>query len=201
MKRLIFLSLIIILASCKKQQYDVVIRGGTVYDGTGAPGKSADVGINADTIAVIGDLSKAVGKTEIDAKGMAVTPGFINMMSHAETSLLFDGNSESDIRQGVTLEVLGEGSMGPMSDQMKKDDQEAMKRDPDWAYEIEWTSLGDYLNVLEKKTISPNVASFVGLNKQSAFTNCVTTIVRQHRQNSSACKHQRRQRRKQVPWQ
>jgi N-acyl-D-amino-acid deacylase len=164
MKRFIFLSLIIVLVSCRKQQYDVVIRGGTVYDGTGVPGKAGDIGINADTIAAVGDLSKAGGKTEIDAKGMAVTPGFINMMSHAEVSLLFDGNSQSDIRQGVTLEVLGEGSMGPMSDQMKKDDQEAMKRDPDWAYTIAWTSLGDYLNVLETKKISPNVASFVGLN-------------------------------------
>ncbi len=164
MKRSISFLIILSLAACKKQTFDIVIRGGTVYDGTGKPGVTADVGINADTVAFIGDLKNAVGKKEIDAKGMAVSPGFINMMSHAEVSLLFDGNSQSDIRQGVTLEVLGEGSMGPMSDQMKKDDQEMMKKDPDWAYNIEWTSLGDYLKVLETKKISPNVASFVGLN-------------------------------------
>jgi N-acyl-D-amino-acid deacylase len=164
MKKIAMLFLALSWAACKKQSYDIVIRGGTVYDGSGKPGVLADVAINADTVAFIGDLKNAVGKKEINAGGMAVAPGFINMMSHAEVSLLFDGNSQSDIRQGVTLEVLGEGSMGPMSEQMKKDDQEAMKRDPDWAYNIEWTSLGDYLNVLEKKKISPNVASFVGLN-------------------------------------
>jgi N-acyl-D-amino-acid deacylase len=120
-----------------------------------------DVGINADTLAFIGDLSKAVGKKEIDAKGLAVAPGFINMLSHCEVSLLFDGNSQSDIRQGVTLEVLGEGSMGPMNDQMKRDDEEAMKRDPDWQYKIDWTTLGEYLEGLEKRGVSPNVASFV----------------------------------------
>jgi N-acyl-D-amino-acid deacylase len=164
MKRLLYLSLILSLAACKKQSYDIVIRGGTVYDGNGKPGAVADVGINADTVAIIGDLKNAVGKKEIDAKGMAVSPGFINMMSHAEVSLLFDGNSQSDIRQGVTLEVLGEGSMGPESEQMKKDDEEAMTHDPDWAFKIEWKTLGDYLRVLETKKISPNVASFVGLN-------------------------------------
>src|SRR5690242_8431713 len=109
MYRFFFLVLIIFFTSCKRQQYDVVIRGGTIYDGTGAPGKLKDVAINADTIATIGDLSNAVGKTEIDAKGMAVTPGFINMLSWAVESLIIDGNAESDIRQGVTLEVFGEG--------------------------------------------------------------------------------------------
>jgi N-acyl-D-amino-acid deacylase len=121
----------------------------------------ADVGINADTVAFIGDLSKAVGKKEIDAKGLAVAPGFINMLSHAEVSLIFDGNSESDIRQGVTLEVFGEGSMGPMNETMKADDREMMKKDPDWQYDISWTTLGEYLESLEKRGISPNVASFV----------------------------------------
>ena len=90
----------------------MVIRSGTVYDGSGKTGIVTDVAINADTVAFIGDLSKAIGKKEIDAKGLAVAPGFINMLSHAEVSLLFDGNSESDIRQGVTLEVFGEMSMG-----------------------------------------------------------------------------------------
>ncbi len=162
MKNCILLVIIVILfSSCKKQTFDVVIRGGTVYDGAGKPGILEDLGINADTIAFMGDLSKAVGKKEIDAKGLAVAPGFINMLSHAEGSLLFDGNSQSDIRQGVTLEVFGEGSMGPMNDKMKAEEEEAMKRDPDWAYKIDWTTLGDYFKTLERKTITPNVASFV----------------------------------------
>jgi N-acyl-D-amino-acid deacylase len=156
-----FLATFSMLASCKKQTYDVIIRGGTVYDGSGKPGIIGDVGVNADTIAIIGDLKNAVGKKEIDAKGLAVAPGFINMLSHAEGSLLFDGNSESDIRQGVTLEVFGEGSMGPMNDKMKADDEEAMKHDPDWAYKIDWTTLGQYLEGLERKGVSTNVASFV----------------------------------------
>jgi N-acyl-D-amino-acid deacylase len=162
MKNLITLALFIfIFSSCKKQEYDVVIRGGMVYDGSGKSGVTTDVGINADTVTFIGDLSNAVGKKEIDAKGLAVAPGFINMLSHCEVSLLFDGNSQSDIRQGITLEVFGEGSMGPMNDTMKKDEEEAMKRDPDWKYEIDWTTLGDYFESLERRKITPNVASFV----------------------------------------
>lgn len=162
MQRLsILFFLMMFLASCQKQKFDVILRGGTVYDGSGKEGVVMDVGINADTLAFIGDLSKAVGKKEIDTKGLAVAPGFINMLSHCEVSLLFDGNSQSDIRQGVTLEVLGEGSMGPMNDQMKRDEEEAMKRDPDWQYKIDWTTLGEYLEGLEKRGVSPNVASFV----------------------------------------
>lgn len=157
----LFIAMFVALASCKKQTYDVIIRGGTVYDGSGKPGMMADVAMNADTLAFIGDLKNAVGKKEIDAKGLAVAPGFINMLSHSEGSLLFDGSSQSDIRQGVTLEVFGEGSMGPMNDKMKADDEEAMKRDPDWAYKIDWTTLGQYLEGLERKGISTNVASFV----------------------------------------
>lgn len=161
MKTSLFLVVLLLITSCKKKEYDVIIRGGTVYDGSGKLGVISDVGINKDTVAIIGDLSTAVGKKEIDANGLAVAPGFINMLSHCEVSLLFDGNSQSDIRQGVTLEVLGEGSMGPMNEQMKRDDEEAMKHDPDWAYKIDWTTLGEYLSGLEKKGISPNVASFV----------------------------------------
>lgn len=162
MERFIIILLVATLFSaCKKQSFDVVIRGGTVYDGSGKPGVVADIGINADTIAFVGNLSEAISKKEINATGLAVAPGFINMLSHAEGSLLFDGNSQSDIRQGVTLEVFGEGSMGPMNDKMKADEEEAMKRDPDWAYKIDWTTLGDYFNTLERKTITPNVASFV----------------------------------------
>lgn len=164
MKHSLFLLIIIAITSCKKQEYDVVIRGGTVYDGSGKPGVLTDVGINKDTIAFIGDLSKAVGKKEIDANGLAVAPGFINMMSHAEISLLLDGNSQSDIRQGITLEVLGEGSMGPLSDNMKKDYLTQMKRNPDWTFTIDWTTLGEYLESLQRRGISPNVASFVGIS-------------------------------------
>jgi N-acyl-D-amino-acid deacylase len=161
MKKLLPFLILLLVIACKKQEYDIVIRGGTVYEGTGQPPVKADVAINADTIAFVGDLSKAVGKKEIDVTGLAVAPGFINMLSHAETSLLFDGNSQSDIRQGVTLEVFGEGSMGPMSESMKADDRDFMKRNPDFAYDIDWTTLGEYFTTLEKKGIAPNVASFV----------------------------------------
>lgn len=151
------------LLSCKKQEYDVIIRGGNVYNGSGSPPVHADVGINSDTIAYIGDLSDAVAKKEIDATGMAVSPGFINMLSWAVETLILDGNSQADIRQGVTLEVFGEGaSMGPMNDAMKKESEDAMRRDPDYKYDIDWTTLGEYLESMERRGIAPNVASFVG---------------------------------------
>ena len=140
--------------------YDVVIRGGTVYDGTGAPGVRADVAIAGDRVAAVGDLSAAGGRMEVDAEGMAVAPGFINMLSWATESLIEDGRSQSDIRQGVTLEVFGEGSsMGPLSDSMK-----ALSRSQqgDIRYEIEWTTLGEYLEYLERRGVAPNVASFIG---------------------------------------
>lgn len=164
MQRLFILFfLLIFLISCQKQKFDVIVRGGTVYDGSGREGVVTDVGINADTVAFIGDLSKAVGKKEIDAKGLAVAPGFINMLSWAVESLIIDGNSQADIRQGVTLEVFGEGnSMGPLNKQMKADALEQMKKDPEGAYEINWTSLGEYLESMEKRGIAPNVASFIG---------------------------------------
>ena len=158
---LLFLSALV-LVSCA-DRYDVIIRNGTVYDGTGALGQRADVGIKADTIAFIGDLSGAKADLEIDATEKAVTPGFINMLSWAVESLIIDGNGESDIRQGVTLEVFGEGmSLGPLNDQMKKEMTQSMKRNPDFAYEIDWTTLGEYLQSLERRGVSPNVASFVG---------------------------------------
>src|SRR5437764_10442455 len=119
------LTLLVILAcgSCSPQtpQYDVVIRGGTVYDGTGAAGVVQDVAIQNDRIAARGSLGHTRGRQEIDAAGLAVAPGFINMLSHSETSLIADGRSQGAIRQGVTLEVFGESSMGPLSEQMKKD--------------------------------------------------------------------------------
>ncbi|HRI79404.1 MAG TPA: D-aminoacylase, partial [Cyclobacteriaceae bacterium] len=141
-------------------EYSVIIRGGTVYDGSGKPGVVADVALNADTVALIGDLSNAIGKTEVDAKGLAVAPGFINMLSWSTESLLIDGKSQGEIRQGITLEVMGEGnSMGPLNEKMKK---EALMRMADYKYNIDWITLGEYLNGLERKGVSTNVASFVG---------------------------------------
>ena len=140
--------------------YDIVIRGGTVYDGTGAPGRHVDVAITGDRIAMVGDLGSAQGRTIVDAKGLAVAPGFINMLSWATESLLADGRSQGDIRQGVTLEIFGEGSsMGPLNDAMKKRIVEEMG---DIKYEITWTTLSEYLRELERRGISTNVASFVG---------------------------------------
>ena len=119
--------------------FDVVIRGGTVYDGTGAAGRRADVAIRGDRIAGIGDFSGVAAGTVIDATGLAVSPGFINMLSWATESLLVDGRSQGDIRQGVTTEIFGEGSsMGPLNDDMKK---RAVEQMGDIKYEITWTTL------------------------------------------------------------
>lgn len=140
--------------------FDVVIRGGTVYDGTGRPPIRADVGLRGDRIAAVGDLSGASARSTIDAKGMAVAPGFINMLSWAVDALIVDGRSMSDIAQGVTLEIFGEGwSMGPLDDWMKAD---ATSLQGDIKYDITWTTLGEYLDQLVERGVSPNVASFVG---------------------------------------
>jgi N-acyl-D-amino-acid deacylase len=142
------------------QPYDVILRAGTVYDGTGTPGRIADVGIRGDRIAAIGNLKSAHGKTVLDAKGLAVAPGFINMLSWSTDSLIADGRSQGEIRQGVTLEVMGEGnSMGPLTDEMKR---RAVEQQGDIRYDIAWTTLAEYLAYLEKKGISPNVASYIG---------------------------------------
>jgi N-acyl-D-amino-acid deacylase len=138
--------------------YDVILRGGTVYDGSGGAPVAADVAIQGDMIAAIGELSAARGRLEVDARGLAVSPGFINMLSWAPGSLLVDGRSQSDLRQGVTLEVFGEGSMGPINEAMRK---EMLERQADIKYDVPWTTLGDYLEHIEKRGISPNVASFV----------------------------------------
>ena len=143
-----------------QERFAVVVRGGTVYDGTGAPGRKADVGIRGDRIAAVGDLSKAEAGRVVDAMGFAVSPGFINMLSWATDSLIADGRSMSDLKQGVTLEIFGEGwSMGPLTDAMKK---EAKSNQGDIKYDITWTTLGEYLDQLVARGISPNVASFVG---------------------------------------
>lgn len=151
-----------LLTSCsgKKNSYDTIIRNGMIYDGNGGEPYKADIGINADTIAFIGDLSAAKAEKEVDAKGNAVAPGFINMLSWATETLIEDGRSQSDLRQGVTLEVFGEGwSMGPLNAKLKKQQQESQT---DIKYEVEWNTLGEYLNYLEKKGVSTNVASFIG---------------------------------------
>ena len=138
---------------------DVVLRGGTIYDGNGGAPYAGDVGIRGDRIACIG-MCPGPAAQEIDASGLAVAPGFINMLSWANESLIADGRGQSDVRQGVTLEVMGEGaSMGPLNDEMKRLEVE---RQSDIKYDVTWTSLGDYLEMIERKGVSPNVASFVG---------------------------------------
>jgi N-acyl-D-amino-acid deacylase len=138
--------------------YDIVIRGGTVYDGTGGPPRRADVAVQGDRIAAVGQLPDAGARLVIDASGLAVAPGFVNMLSHSETSLIADGRSQSEIRQGVTTQIFGEGSMGPLSDAMKARRVAAMG---DLRYDIAWTTLAEYLEHLERRGIAQNVGSFV----------------------------------------
>jgi N-acyl-D-amino-acid deacylase len=168
MKPLIFASAIAIVACTPSAQtavppahvHDVIIRGGTVYDGTGNAPHVADVAIDGQRISAIGELKSAQARTVVDATGLAVAPGFINMLSWATESLIEDGRAMSDIKQGVTLEIFGEGSsMGPLNDAMKKETVEQMA---DIKYDIAWTTLGEYLDYLVKRGVSPNVASFIG---------------------------------------
>lgn len=156
-----FFTLILLLTNCSQpQNFDVLIKNGQIVDGSGKPSYTGDVGINADTIAAIGDLSTATGTLEIDATGLAVAPGFINMLSWAGETLIEDGKSMGGIKQGVTLEIFGEGwSMGPLSESMKKQEKE---KQGDIKYDITWNTLGGYLEFLTNKGVSPNVASFVG---------------------------------------
>ncbi len=162
-KALLALLLLPILVACSEPgppSHDLIIRGGTVYDGSGGEPFLADVAISDDRIAAVGNLRAATAADEIDATGLAVSPGFINMLSWAVESLIEDGRGQSDIRQGVTLEVFGEGSsMGPWDEKMKAYSKE---RQSDIKYDIEWTTLGEYLEFLETRGVSPNVASFVG---------------------------------------
>lgn len=148
------------VASPPPVDFDVLIKGGTVYDGTGSPGRTADIGIRGDRILAVGDLGTAAAKNTVDARGLAVAPGFVNMLSWSVESLLIDGHSQSDIRQGVTTEIFGEGeSMGPVNDRVR----EHMLRDQtDFKYDIAWNTLAEYLQYLEKKGISCNAASFIG---------------------------------------
>ena len=142
------------------KSYDVILRGGTIYDGSGESPFTGDLAISGDKIIAIGDIGKASASLEIDVEGLAVAPGFVNMMSWANESLIEDGHSQSDIRQGVTLEIMGEGeSMGPLNDRMKSELRESQS---DISYDVEWTTLAEYLDYLERRGISPNVASFIG---------------------------------------
>jgi N-acyl-D-amino-acid deacylase len=140
-------------------RYDVLISGGTIYDGSGGAPFTGDVAILGERIAYVGPHAPKSARERVDAHGKAVSPGFVNMLAHPEESLLVDGRALSDLRQGVTLEVLGEDSMGPLSPQMK---ELALKREGDIKYAIDWTTLGEYLHKLEQRGIAPNVASFVG---------------------------------------
>ena len=167
-KTLLLLALTISLSSCTDAtvedtapvaQFDLMIVNGLVYDGQGGDPYRADIGVNGDRIAAIGSDLGSAGKT-IDATGLAIAPGFINMLSWATESLIEDGLSQGDIRQGVTLEVMGEGwSMGTLNDIMK---DELLKQQGDIKFDISWTTLGEYLQFLEDKGISNNVASFIG---------------------------------------
>jgi N-acyl-D-amino-acid deacylase len=141
------------------QSFDIVIKGGNVYDGTGGPPRRADIGILKDRIVAIGKLNRASATTIVDAKGLAVAPGFINMLAHSESSLIIDPRSLSELKQGVTTQIFGEFSMGPLTEEMK---QRLRETRGDNQYQIEWTTLAEYLTYLEKRGISQNVASFIG---------------------------------------
>jgi N-acyl-D-amino-acid deacylase len=161
MKKLfLYISTILLLAACNTTEYDLIIQNGLIIDGSGNPSYRGDIAISADTIAAVGDLENATAFEVIDANGLAIAPGFINMLSWANVSLLHDGRSMSDIAQGVTLEVMGEGtSMGPLTSKMKL---EMADGQGDITYNIPWTTLGEYLDHLVEKGVSTNVASFVG---------------------------------------
>ena len=156
----------ILVACSRPTSYDLILRGGTIVDGSGESAYVGDVAINGDAIAALGDLGDAVSENEIDVSGLAVAPGFVNMLSWSTETLIEDGRSQSEIRQGVTLQVFGEGgSMGPLNARMKK---ELEDRDgflalyPDVRYEVEWTTLGEYLDYLVARGVSTNVASYIG---------------------------------------
>src|SRR5205814_6157093 len=151
----VFLSLLLVIASANSAEpFDVLIRNGTIYDGSGATPTIGEVAINGDRIAAVGKIENARGKLEVNAKGLAVAPGFINMLSWANESLIADGRSQSDIRQGVTLEVMGEGeSMGPLNADMRK----ALEaQQGDIRFPVPWRTLREFLEYLVQRGISPN---------------------------------------------
>jgi N-acyl-D-amino-acid deacylase len=147
-------------AQPQSSTYDVLIKGGTVYDGTGSAPINGDVAIQGDRIVAIGDLKSVQAHTVIDARGLAVAPGFINMLSWAGTSLIADYRSQSEIRQGVTTEIFGEGtSMGPLNAEMKR---RMLAQQGDFKFDIPWNTLAEYLTYMEKRGVTPNIASFIG---------------------------------------
>jgi N-acyl-D-amino-acid deacylase len=160
---ILLLALLAILVSCQRTttpDYDIVIKGGEVYDGAGGEPVKADVAIAGDEIVRIGQIEASQARRLIDASGQAVAPGFINMLSWSTESLIADGNSQGEIRQGVTTQIMGEGSsMGPLTPAMR---ERMIKEQGDIKYAIEWTTLAEYLQFLEKKGVSQNVASFLG---------------------------------------
>jgi N-acyl-D-amino-acid deacylase len=146
-------------AAAPGSSFDVLVKGGTVYDGSGGAAMRADVGVNGDKIAAVGDLSAATGKTIVDATGLAVAPGFVNMMS-GDDSLRVDGRSMSDLKQGVTLEIMGEGySMGPLTDDMRR---MAIEAQGDLKYPVTWKTLHEGMLDLQNRGVSTNFASFIG---------------------------------------
>src|SRR5437899_10246490 len=156
---LVFLTSTIAVAA-RAQDFDVIIKGGAVYDGTGGEAQRVDLAIKRDRIAGLGDFKDASAKTIVNASGLAVAPGFINMLSWSTESLIQDGRSQSEIRQGVATEIMGEGfSMGPLNDEMKK---RMLQEQGDIKFAIKWNTLAEYLRYLEQHGISCNVASFLG---------------------------------------
>ena len=156
----LLVAFVLFSACTSSPDHDLILRNGTIVDGIGAPGYLGDLAIDGDRITAVGDLGDLRGVTEVDVSGLAVAPGFINMLSWAGDALMEDGRSQGDIRQGVTLEVFGEGgSGGPLTDQMKN---LVVTSQGDIKFDVEWTTLGEYLEHLEAKGVSPNVASFVG---------------------------------------
>ncbi|MBA3255155.1 MAG: hypothetical protein H0T64_00705, partial [Pyrinomonadaceae bacterium] len=147
--------------------FDVVIKGGMVYDGSGRAPRRVDVGIKGDRIVAVGNLRRARAGNVVDASGLAVAPGFINVLSWSTETLIVDGRSQGEVRQGVTTQIMGEGwSMGPLNEQMKK---LVVAEQGDIKFDIEWTTLAEYLKYLERRGVSQNVASFIG-----------ATTIRQH---------------------
>jgi N-acyl-D-amino-acid deacylase len=156
---LVFAAVLLLVACARPPQFDIVLRNGRICDGTGARCVSGGIAINGDTIAKVGDLGGARGRTDRDVHGQVIAPGFINMMS-GETGLFIDGRSQSDIRQGVTLEIFGEGeSMGPLNDAMRA---EYEKMEADFHYDVTWRTLAEGLETLARRGISTNIASFMG---------------------------------------
>ena len=148
------------------QVHDLVLRNGFIVDGSGRPGYAGDVVIDADRITYVGPHQDFQGKTAIDVKGQAIAPGFLNMLAHPEESLFADGRALSDLTQGVTLEVMGEFSMGPLNAEMSK---RMVDRQGDIKFPVTWKTLGGYLDTIERRGMSPNVAAFVGASTVRTF--------------------------------